>query len=164
MRTNSTADSQVLRIAAYCRTAHADAEDDGRPIAAQLDAVEGWCRDHLGRQGFTIEPFIDAGFSGALGWEPRGVGQQHRPALGRLVERMRAGDVDVVVVQRVDRLGRSVDLTSEFGALCESLTTVRLVSVAEGLDSAASGDWLGFCGLCQMARGLALVRLGRERA
>jgi hypothetical protein len=59
MKKSTKADSQVLRVAAYCRSAVAKTEDGGSSIALQLDAVEGWCRDHLGRQGFEIEPFLD---------------------------------------------------------------------------------------------------------
>jgi len=160
MQTSSRNDNQVVRVAAYCRTALGDAADSETAIARQLSAVEGWCRDHLGTPGFEIEPFIDRGCRGAVGWEPRGEEQRHRPALGRLVERMRVGGVDVVIVQRVDRLGRSVDLVSEFVALCEPFSTVRLVSVAEGLDSAMSGDWLELGEARRVACGLALPVAG----
>lgn len=141
MNSTSKAHNQTLRIAAYCRTAGVVPGEDSLAIAAQLAAVADWCRDNLAGHHFEIESFIDAGFSGNLGWEPSGEVQGHRPALHDLVEAVIVGALDVVVVYRFDRLARSARVLADFLAVCESADGVRLVGVADGLDSANNPAW-----------------------
>jgi site-specific DNA recombinase len=85
------------QVAAYIRWS-TDEQGHGTTLAVQRERVEwfirsqGWaCRDEL--------IFVDEGYSG---------GSLERPALSRLREAVRAGQVRCVVVYRLDRLSRSL--------------------------------------------------------
>jgi DNA invertase Pin-like site-specific DNA recombinase len=105
------------RVAAYCRIStldqHADIQVEGIRRAAR---ERGWN---------LVAEHVDAGVSG---------GRDRRPALDTLLEQVERHEVDVVVVARLDRLGRSLahvlrllDLFSKHG--------VQFVSLADaGLD------------------------------
>lgn len=85
------------KVAIYIRWS-TDDQGDGTTLDVQLDG----CRHYLLSQGWTVSEsliFIDDGYSG---------GNLDRPALTRLRSLIRRGQVDCVVVFKVDRLSRSV--------------------------------------------------------
>jgi DNA invertase Pin-like site-specific DNA recombinase len=93
----------------------------GQSVEMQLRDL----RELAGRRGFTlVEEYCDEGISGA---------KDSRPALNRLLADAEAGRFSVLLVWKLDRLGRSlVHLVS----LMESLRRwdIELVSFSEGLD------------------------------
>ena len=98
-------------------------------LEAQTDA----CRAYIASQqhaGWSCveDVFEDPGYSG---------GSLERPALLRLLEKVRAGDIGVVVVHKVDRLTRSL---SDFAKLAELFEkhNVSFVSVTQHLDTSTS--------------------------
>ncbi len=104
-------------MAAYCHVSTLDQHAD-----IQVEQV----RRAAGERGWNVvAEHVDAGVSG---------GRDRRPALDALVEQVERHEVDVVVVARLDRLGRSLahvlkllDLFSKHG--------VQFVSLADaGLD------------------------------
>lgn len=109
------------RAAVYVRVSTAS-QVDGTSLDGQLDV----CRSEIGRHGWTVvEVYSDAGVSGA---------RASRPALDRLVDDAEAGRVDVVVVSRLDRLGRSLPhLAGLVARLHEQ--GVRLLAISDGIDT-----------------------------
>lgn len=99
-------------VAIYIRWS-TDEQTEGTTLQTQKER----CSLYLRSQGWDVNPdliFIDDGFSG---------GSLDRPALTRLREQVRAGQVDCVVTYSMDRLSRSV------------ADTVQLVQE----------EWLGRC-------------------
>ncbi|MFD3932554.1 recombinase family protein [Streptomyces sp. NPDC058614] len=84
------------RVAVYGRVS-TDEQRRGYGIAAQEAAVRAFMAERPGWR--ETETYRDLGESGA---------SQSRPGLNRLVHDITAGDVDVVIVHRLDRLGRTV--------------------------------------------------------
>lgn len=82
-------------------------------------------RELAERRGCDIEVFIDAGFSGA---------KTQRPELDRMMQLVRRGKCDVVMVYRFDRFARStqhlVNALEEFRTL-----GVQFISVHEAIDT-----------------------------
>ncbi len=89
---------KALRCAVYCRKSTEDGlEQDFNSLDNQRDCGEAYIKS----QGWTCLPetYDDGGYSGA---------NTDRPALQRLLADIQAGGIDCVVVQRVDRLTRSL--------------------------------------------------------
>jgi site-specific DNA recombinase len=111
-----------VKAAVYCRVSTDEQAEHGTSLATQ----EERCCVHVEAQGWTIvEVFVDAGESGTKG---------SRPALDRLMAACRRGEVEVVVVTKLDRFGRSNrHLANALGDLDE--LGVRFVSLAEQFDT-----------------------------
>ncbi len=104
-------------VAGYARisTGQQDAE-------MQVQAIREYCQ----RRGWpSVEVFTDEGVSGA---------RENRPELNRLLDELHRRRFDVLVVWRLDRLGRSL---SHLVRLLEELHAlgIDLVSVTEALDT-----------------------------
>ena len=99
------------RCAIYTRKSTEEGlEQDFNSLHAQREACEAFIKSQR-HEGWRLIPeaFDDGGYSG---------GSMERPALTRLLEVVRAGKLDVVVVYKVDRLTRSLaDIVSEVAAV-----------------------------------------------
>jgi len=92
---------KILRCAIYTRkSTSAGLEKDFNSLDAQREACEACIRSHS-FEGWECNPddFSDGGFTGA---------NTDRPGFQKLLEHVRKGKVDVVVVYKVDRLSRSL--------------------------------------------------------
>jgi site-specific DNA recombinase len=98
--------TKVVRCAIYTRVSTDQGlEQDFNSLDAQYDASQAYIRSQT-HAGWSLlqAKYDDGGFSG---------GNTDRPALQRLLDDVRAGRVDVIVVYKVDRLTRSLaDLPS----------------------------------------------------
>ena len=108
------------RIALYARVS---TTDKGQDVGLQLDALRAASEQ---RGWHIVDEYIDDGASGA---------SQDRPELSRLVSDIQRGRLDVVMVWKLDRLGRSlphlISLLDSF-ARCK----VAFVSLGEsGIDT-----------------------------
>jgi site-specific DNA recombinase len=116
----------VKRAAIYARVSTAE-QVDGTSLTTQVAR----CEHYIAAQDWApTGSYVDEGVSGA---------KASRPALDRLMTAVRAGTVDVVVIAKLDRIGRSM---RHLGALLGELDDrkVALVSVSEAFDSStASG-------------------------
>lgn len=124
------------RCAVYTRQSVARADGpEFTSCDAQRDACLAFIKAHAMEDWFPIdERFEDKGESGA---------SKERPALQRLLERVRAGDVDRVVVFRLDRLTRSVlDWADLIGAFKRRGTQLSVVSGDLRLGELATSDLL----------------------
>ncbi len=109
-----------MRAAIYTRVSTEDQAREGYSI----DEQERRCRDFVDREGWTyVETFREEGKSGTL---------KHRPALDRLVASL--DEVDVVVINSLDRLGRSTKHLLELYDRFER-ANVGLVFLRERLDT-----------------------------
>src|SRR5882757_9779117 len=95
------APSKILRCAIYTRVStDAGLEQDFNSLDAQREASEAYVKSQA-HEGWRLIPTVydDGGYSG---------GSMERPALQRLLNDIRAGQIDVVLVYKVDRLTRSL--------------------------------------------------------
>lgn len=106
-----------MRAAAiYCRVSTLD-----QHVENQLQELRTYCE----RRGWTAIEFIDHGVSGA---------KERRPALDEMLKAAKRRKFDVLIVWRLDRLGRNLRhlilLLDELHAL-----GVAFASLAEGIDA-----------------------------
>ena len=119
-----------VRCAIYTRVSTDQGlEQDFNSLDAQYDASQAYVRSqaHAGWTPLRAK-YDDGGFSG---------GNTNRPALQRLLEDVRAGKVDVIVVYKVDRLTRSL---ADFAKLVElfDANNVSFVSVTQQFNTTTS--------------------------
>jgi DNA invertase Pin-like site-specific DNA recombinase len=119
-----------LRCAIYTRVStDAGLEQEFNSLDNQREAAEAYIKSQA-HEGWRCLPahYDDGGFSG---------GSLERPALQRLLEDIRAGLVDVVVVYKVDRLTRSL---ADFAKLVELFDQqeVSIVSVTQSFNTTSS--------------------------
>jgi site-specific DNA recombinase len=127
MKTGTT---RKVRCAIYTRVSTDQGlEQDFNSLDAQYDASQAYIRSQA-HAGWTLirSKYDDGGFSG---------GNTDRPALQRLLDAVRAGKVDVIVVYKVDRLTR---LLADFAKLVELFDRHRVsfVSVTQHFNTTTS--------------------------
>jgi DNA invertase Pin-like site-specific DNA recombinase len=127
-----------MRAAVYARVSTLDQQPEN-----QLRDL----RDYCGRRGWELREYVDHGVSGA---------KERRPALDQMRTDARRRRFDVLVVWRLDRLGRNLKhliLTlDEFTSL-----GVAFVSLGEGIDATTAA------GRLQLAVLGAIAQFERER-
>jgi site-specific DNA recombinase len=121
---------KAVRCAIYTRVSTDQRlEQDFNSLDAQYDASQAYIRSQA-HAGWTLlrGQYDDGGFSG---------GNTDRPALQRLLEDVRAGKIDVIVVYKVDRLTRSL---ADFAKLVELFDrhSVSFVSVTQQFNTTTS--------------------------
>src|SRR6478672_11091560 len=119
-----------VRCAIYARVSTDQGlEQDFNSLDAQYDASQAYIRSQV-HAGWALvrTKYEDGGFSG---------GNTDRPALQRLLADVRAGEIDVIVVYKVDRLTRSL---TDFAKLVELFDkhTVSFVSVTQQFNTTTS--------------------------
>ena len=95
------ANTSIKRCAIYTRKSSEEGlEQDYNSLHAQREACEAFIRSQAGEGWRLVKTaYDDGGFSG---------GTMERPALQQLLQDIREGKIDVVVVYKVDRLTRSL--------------------------------------------------------
>ncbi len=121
---------QKLRCAVYTRKSTDEGLDQGfNSLDAQWEACSAYIKSQAG-EGWSLvqKRYDDGGVSG---------GTLERPALKDLLEDIRRGRVDVVVVYKVDRLTRSL---ADFAKLVELFDEqqVSFVSVTQAFNTTSS--------------------------
>lgn len=122
MNQQATKSKPQRRCAIYTRKSSEEGlEQSFNSLHAQREACEAYVRSQT-HEGWVVSPtaYDDGGFSG---------GNVERPALNQLIEEIKQGNVDVIVVYKVDRLSRSladfvrlVDLFDKHGVSFVSVT------------------------------------------
>src|SRR5258708_4056160 len=120
----------ILRCGIYTRKSSEEGLDqDFNSLDAQREACEAFIASQK-REGWTLigEMYDDGGFSGAT---------MERPAFQRLLSDVSAGQIDVVVVYKVDRLTRSL---SDFAKIVDIFErhAVSFVSVTQQFNTTSS--------------------------
>ena len=124
------AETQTVRCAVYTRKSVSEGLDmEFNTLDAQREACEAYITSHKG-EGWVCLPthYDDGGFTG---------GNLDRPALARLLDDIKAGEIDCVVVYKVDRLSRSL---LDFSRLVEVFDKhhVSFVAVTQPINTADS--------------------------
>ena len=119
-----------LRCAIYTRKSSEEGlEQEFNSLDAQREACEAYVASQR-HEGWGVLPqmYDDGGFSG---------GTMERPALQRLLADVAAGQIDIVVVYKVDRLTRSL---SDFAKMVEIFDKrqVSFVSVTQAFNTTSS--------------------------
>jgi site-specific DNA recombinase len=119
-----------VRCAIYTRVSTDQGlEQDFNSLDAQYDASQAYIRSQA-HAGWTLirSKYDDGGFSG---------GNTDRPALQQLLQHVRTGKVDVIVVYKVDRLTRSL---ADFAKLVDLFDQhkVSFVSVTQQFNTTTS--------------------------
>ena len=125
--TRSAAARKPVRCAIYTRKSTAEGlEQAFNSLDAQREACTAYVLSQK-HEGWTALPhrYDDGGFSG---------GAMDRPALQRLLEDVRAGRVDAVLVYKVDRLTRALADFARIVAIFEA-AQVAFVSVTQAFDT-----------------------------
>jgi site-specific DNA recombinase len=122
--------AKPVRCAIYTRVSTEQGlEQNFNSLDAQYDASQAYIRSQV-HAGWSLlrAKYEDGGFSG---------GNTDRPALQRLLDDVRAGKVDVIVVYKVDRLTRSL---ADFAKLVELFDrhSVSFVSVTQQFNTTTS--------------------------
>jgi len=119
-----------LRCAIYTRKSSEEGLDqDFNSLEAQREACEAYIRSQAHERWKLLpDAFDDGGFSG---------GNLDRPGLARLMEAVRDGKVDVIVIYKIDRLTRSL---TDFARLAETFDKhgVSFVSVTQQFNTTTS--------------------------
>ena len=110
---------KLVRVAAYCRVSTLLNQSPDLQVAAISDFAH--------RRGFALEAsaiYVDQGVSGKT---------ERRPSLDRMVKDAKAGKFDILIVSRLDRLGRSA---KHLLNLIDDLAhwNVSFISLAEQID------------------------------
>ena len=119
-----------LRCAVYTRKSTEEGlEQEFNSLHAQRESCEAYIKSQRG-EGWVLVPdrYDDGGISGAT---------LERPALKRLMADIEAGQVDIVVVYKIDRLSRSL---MDFSRLADTFDKhkVAFVSVTQRFDTTTS--------------------------
>ena len=119
-----------VRCAIYTRKSHEDGlEQEFNSLDAQYEAGENYVASQKFK-GWEVLPerYDDGGFSG---------GNTSRPALQKLMDDVRSGKVDIVVVYKLDRLSRSL---LDFMNLADFFEqhNVSFVSVTQDINTSTS--------------------------
>src|SRR6188508_3138567 len=122
--------SKQVRCAIYTRVSTEQGlEQDFNSLDAQYEASQAYIRSQA-HAGWTLirSKYDDGGFSG---------GTTERPSLQRLLEDVRTGKIDIIVVYKVDRLTRSL---ADFAKLVELFDKhdVSFVSVTQQFNTTTS--------------------------
>jgi len=126
----TTGKAKSVRCAIYTRVSTDQGlEQDFNSLDAQYDASQAYISSQM-HAGWTMvrSKYDDGGFSG---------GNTDRPALQRLLDDVRAGKIDIIVVYKVDRLTGSL---ADFAKLVELFDqhNVSFVSVTQQFNTTTS--------------------------
>jgi site-specific DNA recombinase len=101
---------KTIRCAVYTRKSTEEGlEQEFNSLHAQREAAENFIASQKAEGWICLsEPYDDGGFTG---------GNMERPALKKLMEDVRLGRIDTVIVYKIDRLSRSLlDFAELIGA------------------------------------------------
>ena len=121
---------KTLRCAIYTRKSTEEGlEQDFNSLDAQRESAQAFIRSQQ-REGWKLAPgrYDDGGFTGA---------NMERPALNRLLDAVRAREIDCVVVYKVDRLSRSLLDFARIMSLFDE-HEVSFVSVTQQFNTSSS--------------------------
>lgn len=112
-------------------------EDNGKKDADSIENQEALLREYLSERPylFFVDIYIDNGYTGT---------DFDRPAFNRMMEDVRGGKINCIVVKDLSRLGRNYVEAGEYIEKIFPFFHVRFISVNDNYDSAAlrSGEEL----------------------
>ena len=128
-------------IGKYIRLSQADRDvmkkekkTESESIAHQRDLIGRYIGSHEDLKGCEVREFYDDGYSGT---------NFRRPSFERLMEQIRKGEVDCVIVKDFSRFGRDYIELGDYLERIFPFLGVRFISVNDGYDS---NDYKGTTG------------------
>ena len=118
-----------MNVLLYARvSSHKQAEKD-LSIGAQLRALRGFAHE----QGWTVAgEFVDKAVSGRTA---------NRPGLRKMLQRIKRGGVDAVLVWKLDRLARNMEVSAAIDGFLRR-NGVKLISLHESFDDSPQGRFI----------------------
>lgn len=127
-RVKSAEPTRAMRIAGYIRVSSQRQASEGDSLVAQQHQIEAEIENRKVRDGWNVhrlELYIDAGKSAK---------DQNRPELQRLKRDIAAGEIDVVICFKLDRVTRSLSDFIDLWQLFEE-HDVNVISLREQFDT-----------------------------
>lgn len=120
---------KAYRTALYARLSVEDSGiSDCDTIENQIHLLREYVKDKPYLQ--VAEEFVDNGVTGT---------RFDRPEFNRMIERMRKGEIDCIIVKDLSRLGRNYLEAGDYLEKIFPFFGVRFISVTDGYDSLSSG-------------------------
>lgn len=115
-----------MKVAIYVRVSTQEQARDGYSIQEQIESLQLYCK---AMKWIVVKVYTDAGHSGA---------NTNRPAMQELIEDVKKGLIDKVVVYKLDRLSRSQKDTLELIEDVFLKNKTEFVSMNENFDTSSS--------------------------
>lgn len=150
----------IRKVAIYARVSTTNQVEEGYSIDGQIDSLEKYC-DAMGWEVYN--KYIDAGFSG---------GSLDRPEMTNLINDVKNGSFDTVLVYKLDRLSRNVRDTLYLIKDVFNINKIDFVSIQENIDTSSAMGTLFLTLLSaiaefereQIKERMQLGKLGRAKA
>lgn len=148
------------KVAIYVRVSTTNQAEEGYSIDEQIDSLEKYCE----AMGWDVyNKYIDAGFSG---------GSLKRPEMANLINDVKKGLFDTVLVYKLDRLSRNVRDTLYLIKDVFNINKIDFVSIQENIDTSSAMGTLFLTLLSaiaefereQIKERMQLGKLGRAKA
>lgn len=124
-----TQNNQEKITALYCRLSRDDEQEgDSNSIIHQKEILTKYAKDHHFR---NIEVFVDDGYSGT---------NFNRPDFQRLMVKVNNGEVGIIIVKDMSRLGRDYLKVGLYTEITFPEANVRFIAVNDGVDSENQTD------------------------
>lgn len=116
----------IRKVAIYVRVSTTNQAEEGYSIDGQIDSLEKYCE----AMGWDVyNKYIDAGFSG---------GSLKRPEMTNLINDVKNGLFDTVLVYKLDRLSRNVRDTLYLIKDVFNTNKIDFVSIQENIDTSSA--------------------------
>lgn len=116
----------IRKVAIYVRVSTTNQAEEGYSIDGQIDSLEKYCE----AMGWDVyNKYIDAGFSG---------GSLKRPEMANLINDVKKGLFDTVLVYKLDRLSRNVRDTLYLIKDVFNINKIDFVSIQENIDTSSA--------------------------
>ncbi|WP_293873259.1 recombinase family protein [Streptococcus sp. A12] len=116
----------IRKVAIYARVSTTNQAEEGYSIDGQIDSLEKYCE----AMGWDVyNKYIDAGFSG---------GSLKRPEMANLINDVKKGLFDTVLVYKLDRLSRNVRDTLYLIKDVFNINKIDFVSIQENIDTSSA--------------------------
>lgn len=116
----------IRKVAIYARVSTMNQAEEGYSIDGQIDSLEKYCE----AMGWDVyNKYIDAGFSG---------GSLKRPEMANLINDVKKGLFDTVLVYKLDRLSRNVRDTLYLIKDVFNINKIDFVSIQENIDTSSA--------------------------
>jgi len=119
-----------IKVALYVRVSTDKQAEFGMSLDAQRAELERYCND---RKWDIDDVYVDGGFSGK---------DTERPAFQRMIERIKEGGIDGIIVTKLDRLTRSIRNLCELNEDILRPLSVNLVCIRDGINTFEVGSTL----------------------
>ena len=123
---NAGVAQMIRKVAIYVRVSTTNQAEEGYSIDGQIDSLEKYCE----AMGWDVyNKYIDAGFSG---------GSLKRPEMANLINDVKKGLFDTVLVYKLDRLSRNVRDTLYLIKDVFNINKIDFVSIQENIDTSSA--------------------------